>query len=72
MEPLVIDWAKKKRKLLKSSDIFMFIANNSILSRLCDVSVNSKPPRRPQGIRTFPLPSGGVFAQLSLPGGSGF
>ena len=36
-----------------------------------NVSVNSKPdhpPGRPQGIRTFSLPGGRVFDQLSLPG----
>ena len=39
------------------------------------VSVNSKPdhppppPGRPPEIRMFSLPRGGVFAQLSLPGG---
>ena len=30
------------------------------------------PPRRPPRIRTFSLPGGRVFAQLSLPGASGF
>ena len=35
MKPLGIDWVKKKRKWRESFVIFMFIANNSILSRLC-------------------------------------
>ena len=39
------------------------------------VSVNSKPdhpPGQPPEIRTFSLPGGRVFAQLSLPGGQDF
>ena len=35
MEPLVTDWIKEKRKWRKSFASFMFIADNSILSRLC-------------------------------------
>ena len=34
MEPLVIDWAKKKQKWRKSFVNFMLIANNSIVTSI--------------------------------------
>ena len=37
MEPLAIDWAKEEAKMAKIIRQSMSIANNSILSRLCDI-----------------------------------